>query len=453
MNLKLRQAQKFIVWPLLFIVIALWNIPHTIAGRYICEGLLLITVIAYKPNWKIFFNANRPLLIFFVYLFFQLLFFSTNYQVAFSNFRAEWMHFIIFSIIGAGSGLLLGGNKSARILLLLGIAFSIPLYIHLMLSLFKGAQLGSIPWGYWGINEIHGDFGYPALEASILLLTYYLYQAKNGLHKTLAITLLSLCIVSPLLAGSRGGTGFTVAGILFVLISNLVFGNGGGIHFRKKLIGLLIVILSLIGVFKLGLTVDPDRWGGILSRFSVGLQGEPVATYCNGIQYLEQEMRGKDIDITPEIQKGLNSVVDGDGSRMMAARSGLGLILQHPMGINQSKQAYQTAIIEACKGHPKIFIAHAHNWWIDTALAIGIPGALLLLVVLIQYARLGWNSLKIFDPSSPYGMALFASAIMWILRALLDSTFRDQMLEMQAFIFALLLGVILTKSKTSIARP
>lgn len=447
MNIKQGQVQRFLIWPLLFIVIALWNIPHTIAGRYICEGILLITVIASKPNWRIFLSANKPLLIFFGYLFIQLLFFSSDLQLAFSNFRAEWMHFILFSIIGAGIGMTLGSRGTDKTLLYLGIAFSIPLYIHITLSVIKGISLGAIPWRYWGINEIHGDFGYPALQAAILFLTFYLYQAKNKLNKILTIGLISLCIASPLLATSRGGTGFTIAGILFVFISHLVLGKITIVDLKMKLVQLLIIILAVLGIVKLGITVDPDRWGGIFNRFSVGLEGQPTGTYCNGIQYLEQEMRDKGIDITPEIQKGMDSVVDGDGSRMMAARSGMGLMLEHPMGINQSKQAYQTAIIAACKAPPKIFIAHAHNGWIDTALAIGIPGALLLLVTLIQYTRLGWSALKKSDATSPYGMALFASAFMWILRAILDSTFRDQMLEMQAFIFALLLGIILTKSQ------
>lgn len=449
MNLKLGQAQKFIIWPLLVIVIALWNIPHTIAGRYICEGLLLLIVIAYKPNWRLFFSANKPLLIFFAYLFIQLLFFSTNYQLAFSNFRAEWMHFILFSIIGAGVGLIFGKNGSNKILLYLGIAFSIPLYIHLTLSLIKGISLGAIPWRYWGINEIHGDFGYPALEASILFLTFFLFEEKNKLNKALVIILIGLCIASPLLAASRGGTGFTIASILFVFISYLALLKRTQAEVKMKLVQLLIIIIAVLGVFKLGLVVDPDRWGGIFSRLSVGLQGNPTVTYCNGIDSLEQELLNKGISITPEIQKGLNSVVDGDGSRMMAARSGFDLMREHPMGVNQSKQAYQTAMIEACNAPPKIFMAHAHNGWIDTALAIGIPGALLLLIVILQYARLGWVALKNISITSSYGMALFASAIMWILRGFLDSTLRDQMLEMQAFIFALLLGVILTKAQAS----
>lgn len=449
MNSKLSQAQKFIIWPLLFTIIALWNIPHTIAGRYICEGLLLIVLIVHKPDWGKFFKANKALLIFFTYLFIQLLFFSTNYQLAFSNFRAEWMHFILFSIIGAGTGLILGRKKASNTLLYLGIAFSIPLYLHLALSVIKGISIGAIPWRYWGINEIHGDFGYPALQASILLLTFYLYQPTKKRAGYLTIGLISICIASPLLAASRGGTGFTIAGILFVFIFFVLLNHTKSINLSKNLFTVLAIIGLGLLTYKVGMVSDPERWGGILSRLSVGLESKPIDVYCKGIQEIERDLAEKGTPITQEVKQLLNSVVDGDGSRMMAARSGLSLMLQHPMGINQSKQAYQTAIIEVCKGNPKIFIAHAHNGWIDTAMAIGIPGALLLLVVMIQYARLGWNALRTSNAATPYGMALFASAIMWMLRGLLDSTFRDQMLEMQAFIFALLLGVILAKTQDS----
>ena len=409
---------------------------------------MLILVISRKPDWRLFFSTNKILLIFFSYLFIQLIFFSNDYQLAFSNFRAEWMHFILFSIIGAGVGLILGKYKSNKILLFLGIAFSIPLYIHLALSIIKGISLGAIPWRYWGINEIHGDFGYPALEASILFSTFYLFEAKNRLNKTLTTALIGVCIASPLLAQSRGGTGFVLLGILFVFALNFFANRKIKINLIKKIVQLLVIIFTLLGALTVGFATDPDRWGGTFSRIGVGLQGNPIATYCKGIDFLKQELLKNGTTITPEIQKGLDSIVDGDGGRMMAARSGYDLMKKHPMGIDQSKQAFQTAVIEECQGAPKIFISHAHNGWIDTGLAIGALGLLLLLLVMVQYAALGWDAVKKYDESSPYGMALFASAILWIARGVLDSTLRDQMLEMQAFIFALLLGVILMKAKS-----
>jgi hypothetical protein len=446
MNLKLGQVQKFIIWPLLFIVTALWNIPHTIASRYICEGLLLIVVLANKPNWKVFFNANKVLLIFFIYLIFQLLFFSTNYPLALNNFRAEWMHFILFSMIGAGTGLALGGGGSLKILFLLGIAFSIPLYIHLSLSLLKAFELGVIPWGYWGINEIHGDLGYTALQASILLFAYYFYQDKKKSKRLITLALIAVCVASPLLASSRGGTGFVLIALLLVATSYFFLSEDINIGLKNKIIGTLSALILITSIYQIGLMSDPNRWGGVISRLSIGLQGDPSDVYCNGITTLEDAIKSKGTVITPPIQKGLNSIVDGDGARVMAARSGAALTLDSPMGINQSKQAYQQAIVKKCNGQPAIFISHTHSAWIDTALAIGLPGAFLLLITLLAYAVKGYQALKSATPTvSGFGVALFTSSCIWIARGVLDSTQRDQMLEMQAFILAFLLAIILAK--------
>lgn len=447
MNLNLERFQKIAIFLLLLTLIPLWNIPHTIAGRYICEGLLLILVFANKPNWKPFFQANKALILFFIYLLLQLFFFSKNYQLAFSNFRSEWMHFILFSIIGAGVGLLSPKKDSIKVLLFLGIAFSIPLYIHLALSFIKGVEIGSIPWGYWGINEIHGDLGYTALQASIFLFTYFLYQPKSRLAKLTTIALLIICVCSPLLAASRGGTGFVFISIFLISLTYFFIGEGNKISLRNKLIGTLSILILITGVYQVGLKSDPNRWGGILSRVSLGFEGDPGSIYCEGIGSLESTLKSKGVIVTPTIQKGLDSIVDGDGARVMAARSGLSLTIENPMGIDQSKQAYQKAITKLCNGAPAIFISHTHNAWVDTALAIGLPGSALLLLALFTYMYRGRNALKANMPSiAPFGMALFASASLWILRGLLDSVLRDQMLEMQAFVLALLLGIIITKT-------
>lgn len=447
MNLNLERFQKIAIFLLLLTLIPLWNIPHTIAGRYICEGLLLILVFANKPNWKPFFQANKALIVFFIYLLLQLLFFSKNYQLGFNNFRAEWMHFILFSIIGAGVGLLTPKKDSVKALLFLGIAFSIPLYIHLALSLIKGVEIGSIPWGYWGINEIHGDLGYTALQASIFLFTYFLYEPKSRLAKLTTIGLLIICICSPLLAASRGGTGFVFISILFISLTYFFIGDGNKISLRNKLIGTLSILILITGAYQVGLKSDPNRWGGILSRISLGFEGDPGSIYCEGIGSLEAVLKSKGVIITPAIQKGLDSIVDGDGARVMAARSGASLTLENPMGIDQSKQGYQQAITKLCNGKPAIFISHTHNAWIDTALAIGLPGAALLLLALMTYVYRGRNTLRANTHLvAPFGMALFASASLWILRGLLDSVQRDQMLEMQAFVLALLLGIIIVKT-------
>ena len=431
----------------LFGFIQLWNIPHTIALRYLLGLMLFIIVIISKPDWIRFLKSSSFLVIFFAYLIFQLIFFSTDFNLAIHNFRAEWMEFILFSIVGAGTGLLIGKRGPKNILLYLGIAFSVPLYIHLILSIKKGIEISGIPWHYWGINEIHGDLGYTALQASIFLFVYFLYQTKSLLEKILVLGLISACIASPLLADSRGGTAFVLCSILFITAISLFSKNTKKI----KLITIVCVALTIGATIKIGITFDPTRWEGVISRIEMGLKGDSTEIYCQGINSLRKELINEGVEITPQIQAKLNSIEDGDGARMLAARSGLKMIALNPMGINQSKQAYQSAISKACASPPKLFISHTHNGWIDTALSIGVPGALLLLAVMFAYAKKGFGSLRSNIQILPYSMALFTTSVIWIIRGLFDSTFRDQMLEMQGFTLALLLGILLVKQMNELA--
>ena len=129
----------------------------------------------------------------------------------------------------------------------------------------------------------------------------------------------------------------------------------------------------------------------------------------------------------------------GRGPKLTAVHSGLVMALENPMGINGSKQAYQIAITKFCQNPPAIFISHTHNGWLDTALEIGIPGALLLLLVMWNYATQVFGMIKAGGKINSFAIALFISSAVWILRGVLNSTLRDHMLEMQAFTFALLL--------------
>lgn len=447
-TLGLHKIRELTVFVLLLIILALWNMPHTIAGRYTCEGLLLLIIVFGWLEIKPIFKSYKFLFVFFIYLFIQLAFYSTNYTEAFSNFKAEWLHFILFTIIGAGSGYFIGSRSSPRLLLYLALAFSFPLLIHLALSVLRGVTIGAIPWRYWGINEIHGDFGYPAMQATIFITTFYLYQAKLKSEKILAIALVVVCIASPLLAQSRGGTGFAVAATLFVYMTYIFIGE-----FKNSSVKILIQFLTLIflafATYNVALISNHERWSGVGSRILSGLQGSPIEIQCKGIEYVRNELVRKGVDITQILENDFESIANGEGLRMSAARAGLDLIISNPMGINQSRQGYEIALSKECQGTPKIFVAHAHNGWIDTALAIGIFGAVFLLLILLIYSKLGYTALKNGGAISPFGMALFSSGVLWIIRGLFDSTFRDQMLEMQAFTFAFLWSIIITKSKVT----
>jgi len=432
----------------LYGLIAIWNIPHTIAARYALEGLLLIILISSRLDWRLFLSRAKLLLVFFAYVFLQIAFFSSDLKMALSSFKSEWMHFILFSIIGAGAGLLIGQRKNQNLLLYLGLAFATPILLHVFMSIIKAIQIGEIPWRYWGIHDIHGDLAYAGLQASILFTVYLLTQARTQLQKIAMIILLFACVVSPLIAQSRGGVLFVVLATITTFITYYAINSERQAFRMKYIAAFCLSILCVGGIIKMGITVDPNRWGSVFTKAMIGLHGDPKFVYCDGIESLRESLRQDGVVVTPAIELAIKSVEDGDGARIMAARSGLNLLSHYPMGINGSKQAYQIAITQLCGKPPAIFMSHTHNAWIDTALAIGIPGAMLLLLVLLNYAFYGYQLNQQQKTINPFAFALLISACVWILRGVLDSTLRDQMLEMQAFTLAFLLAVALQSQTT-----
>ena len=439
MELKVKKYKDYLFYLALFLLIQLWTIPHTIAARYVNEGLLLILIFSSRLEWNLILGKSKLFVIFFTYLLIQLFFFSTDLKTGFKGFKSEWMHFIIFSIIGAGAGLYIARQNIPNLLLYFGIAFLVIPLMHLILSLFKFVEAGTIPWGYWGINDHHADLGYKTLIASIFLSTFLFFEAKKRLLTWLSVLLLIACIMSPLIAQSRAGVIFVLLSLLFVFLT-FIFITQLRRSFSLRDFFILMMCLIFVGlIVKIGVAADPNRWGGMVSRALLGFHGDPNLVYCNGIENLRSALLAKGIAITPQIEAGIKSVEDGDGARIMAARSGLVMALENPMGINGSKQAYQIAITKFCQNPPAIFISHTRTGWLDTALAIGIPGALLLLLVMWKYATQGFGMIKASGKINSFAIALFISSAVWILRGILDSTLRDHMLEMQAFTFALLL--------------
>lgn len=424
-------------------LIAIWYIPHTIAARYFFEYLLLLLLISTRLNWKLFIDKTRILLIFIAYLGLQIAFFSTDVKVALSSFKSEWMHFILFSIIGAGAGLYVSQQKHKNILFYLGLAFSVPLLIHLVLFSIKAIQDGAIPWQYWGINALHGELGYTALQASIFFTVFLLFQSETLFQKIVSSMMLLVCILSPLFALSRGGVAFVIASMFFTIAAYFVLNRKLSTVGKKEIIAAIIAIFSIGILIKVGISADPNRWGGTFSRALIGFHGNPTDVFCNGIEELSDSLKAEGIEITPQIEWALARVVDGEGTRVMVARAGLQFVSDYPLGINGSRQAYQTAIKKQCGKEPAIFVSHAHNAWIDTSLAIGIPGAILLLLVMLNYVYCGLKIVRKNNGVNAFALALVITAGIWIVRGLIDSTLRDQMLEMQAFTLAFLLATAL----------
>jgi O-antigen ligase len=428
----------------LSLLLPLWNIPDTITVRYFASLFLLVIVIFCKPDWKTFFKHNQFLLIFFVYILIQLIFFSTDYKVAFYNFKSEWLKFILFAFAGVGCGYYLKNKQLPKLNLYLGLLFAIPLFIHLASSLIKGIELGTLPISYWGINKTHGDLAYTSLHTTIFICTFLLLQAKSRLEKWSSVLLLFVCFLSLLIASSRGGMLFLFISVATVILICFFIHQGSRISYKKFTLSLVFLGVFMFGVFQIGVHLDPIRWGNTLAKLEMGFKGDAIKIDCEGVGVLKEQLENDGVQITPEISVILNSIEMGDGERVMAARSAVHLIPNHLMGINQSRSGYAIALAQECGHEPKSGTMHSHNGWLDTALAIGIAGAILYFLVCCNFMRRGLQAA--FHSSkeiAPYGVALLSLGFIWILRACFDSTQRDQMLEMQIFTMCLISAYIL----------
>jgi O-antigen ligase len=288
------------------------------------------------------------------------------------------------------------------------------------------------------------------LQAVIFVSVFLLCQAKQLTNKVLCLLLLFACIISIVLAQSRGG-------LLFIALSGLLtwitfaFFTSSSSSLNLKHVALAFLLLLAFGLITaLASHHNPQKWLESPVRGLSALKSDPFLGLCSTPNSAEINDKSEiQSTLSPEQMEARSRLVHGDSARVTLAKAGLVLSINHPLGINGSKEAYQQAIIQYCGKLPFVEYSHTHNAWLDTSLAIGIPGATLLLLVMLNY---GWQGFKMIGRSkqiNPFALALFISAGVWILRGMLDSTLRDQMLEMQAFILAFLLASAISfQSKT-----
>jgi O-antigen ligase len=445
MTLTTAKLKDFIFYLALFSLIPLWNIPHTIAARYVCEAVLLILVFCYPLNWGPILDRSKLIFVFVIYLLIQIFFFSSDLKVALLNFKSEWMHFILFLLAGAGSGLLIAIKQMPNILLYLGFAFSVPILIHLTLFAIKGFSVRYIPWGYWGLSDIHGDLAYSSLQATIFLSVFLLCQAKQFSNKVLSVLLLFACVISIVLAQSRGGLLFIALSGLLTWITFIFFTRSSN-SFNLKNVALAFLLLLALGLITaLASHHNPQKWLESPIRALSALKSDPFLGLCSAQNTAPLNDKSEiQTTLNPEQIEARARIMHGDSARVILAKAGFELSAAYPFGFNGSKEAYQQAIIKHCGRAPFVEYSHTHNAWIDTSLAIGIPGAILLLLVMLNNGWQGFRMTKQGNKINPFALALFVSAGIWILRGMLDSTLRDQMLEMQAFILAFLLAAAIS---------
>lgn len=422
--------------------LAVLPMADTIALRNLALLVLLLLLAWRTPKLRADFRWSWPLTLWALYLLcFPLI--SIDPAIAWASLAGQWGKGLLALLAGAGAAMVLARSRHDG-LLILGVASAVPLLVFLVLFIQKGLAIGAIPWGYWGRETHHADLGYAAGQVAILMTSCWLAGQRRWRSWALAFVLIAFsCTV---LARSRAGLVFSVLAHLLVFLLSQMRMSTRALRGRTGF-WILFALLSSAGL-ALVLKDDP-RWSqSMTNEFKAGFLGNALKIECEGPASIDSQLAR--LYGTGALKDAMVvSVSSGDGSRIMAARAGLALAADYPWGSDGSRRAFQRLLRQTCGAEPVLKMAHTHNGWIDTLLAIGWLGAALYLTVLLAFAYAGIRGLSGMGVIQPWALVLAATAVFWILRGFTDSVFRDHMLEMQGFMLAFSATMLRLGSKRS----
>ncbi len=411
------------------IYLAVLPMAKTMALRNLALATLLVGLAWHWRQWRPAVSSLKimplPFLVWAAYL---LLFpvFSSSPMLALESLEGQWARGLLAMLAGAGTAAVFGNKKYGSVLFL-GVVSAAPIAIHLYLFFAQALRAGGLPWGYWGRETHHADLGYAA--GQVVIFACVAIAVKRPGIRLMALGLILASLASTVFAHSRAGQIFCGVGGALVFCASLLSPSG-----RKR--GYLSVGLSLLLVISFGavaIAAQQDaRWRTMTSELEAGFYGNALSVLCTGPAVIEAQVVAEFGDQAPKI---IDSVRNGDAIRVMVLRAGYSLAQKYPWGSDGSRQAFQHVLARECPA-PVLKVAHTHNGWLDTVLALGWLGALLYLWVLAYFAAQGLKAILITGVANEWALVLVALSSFWMLRGFTDTVFRDHMLEMQGFVLS-----------------
>ncbi len=420
-----------IILPLAALELAIWCTPGTIAIRYLLGLIILIATINLSIATQ-YLKQHRIIFIFAIYVALHSIFIASDPTSAMRTAWGEWGIAIIYSLVGYAAAQALPLQERLKSIFIFGVSLSAPSVI-LLIQYISATTQPSL--GFIGMFTSHGDIAYSSL-ASLPFLTYAYSKSGSQRIRYSAIVISAIELAALFISQSRGGMAFAILAVF----ATLLFVNQRDLKHisianRKHIFASISVFILVL----LGISFSP-RFAGTLERMSASFLDDPINMVCNGAEHY------KDHNASHESITGINS----DGGRIIVARASIALLTEEPLGSGASKSAYWIQINNHCT--PKIGIVNAHNGWLNTALSIGLPGAVVLLAIYLYFGipKLRSRAKALSTQQSEIHALLSAIVVLWGIRNIVDSAQQDHMLEMQFFIFSFLLAI---GSKEIIAHP
>jgi O-antigen ligase len=419
---------SFDIWmPLLIsgILLFIFSLDHVIALRKFL--LVLGFLIAFKSFWKAMLEKPQPLVtVVTIFLILQVWMVVISLLIAkqpadsLAEWVGQWLPALMTFAIGIGlaHSLMQSKLKEARVAIVMLIVIPVTLYqcvnaIDVIRDMIlEGKFLTQQP----GISDHKANIGYLIALLEPILIADMLSRLIKG-NRLIPVpgwvtgAILVLALFSLITASSRNG--IIIMLMAFVLGSRLMISEIRKVYSQKKIIGFILATLILTFLFAFASYKSDPRWQNFSETVPIAWDIDRDLLWLNGDDASSAPLTpsGRKVDISAY-------------SRIAWAHEGWRMLMDHPWGLEIARDTFHK--LELAKyGHAGM--AHSHNSWIDFGLEVGLIGLVFWGSILILLARFGLQVWK--KQNNPLGVALAILVIMFAVRGLLDSIFRDHEIE------------------------
>jgi len=424
-----------------------FSLSHTIALRNFL--LIIAFLLAFRYFWEALQKKPKqllPVVILLVILQAWMLAISgiiaDQPSASFSEWKGQWLPVFMSFVIGIGlaRGLAISKLKDHSVVVAMSILIPITIFLSLnaLFVIHDWIQAGKFIPSLGGLGDHHGISGYliallePILFADILsrLIKGNRLLPVSG-WVVFSILILAVCT----LIGTTNRNGILSTIFTLVLVTTMILPDIRKLYSPRKLIALVLVsLVTICAIALISYKTDP-RWQNFIETVTIAWDIDHNQLWLNG--------NGKD---PPSASDG-KKVDTSEYSRIAWAHEGWRMLIAHPWGTEISRDTFHK-LVQAKYGHAGM--SHSHNSWIDFGLEVGVVGVLLWGWVLLLLAKYGWSWWRIHQ--EPLGLAFAVLVIMFAVRGMMDSIFRDHEIVQFMMVAGLLLSSLSFK-KTDFHQP
>lgn len=421
------------------ILLFIFSLDHVIALRKLL--LVIAFLLAFKSFWEAMQEKSRPLvtatkifLLLQVWMLIVSCLLAKQPSASLSEWVGQWLPAMMTFVIGIGLARTLMQSSlkdtDSRMLIVMLIVIPITLYqcVNAIVVIHDMILKGTFLTQQSGISDHKANIGYLIALLEPILIADMLSRVFKGsrlipVPAWVTVVLLVLAIFSLITASSRNG--IIIMLMAFVLGAGLMFAEIRKVYSQRKIIAFILATLGFVFLFAFVSYKSDPRWQNFSETVPIAWDIDRDLLWLNS--------DGLNLPLT----KSGNPVELSAYNRIAWAHEGGRMLMEHPWGIEIARDTFRTLEVEK---HGHAGMSHSHNSWIDFGLNVGLPGLLLWGLILLIQARYGWQAWSIHK--DPLGLALTILIIMFAVRGLFDSIFRDHEIEQFMLVAGLLFSAI-----------